>query len=185
MTAARINLTIPADLKAALDRLPGGLNYSAVCADALTTYLRGRTMTQTAEPQTQTPADTPATERPKMWAVLELMGKVRTGGLVSEEVRFGATLGRIEIPQEDGSFVTQLFGGSSVYRLTPCTEEIARYAAKRGNHEPVSTWELKRALLPAPPETEATYPKTCANCGDQKTHHESGLCYDCRVGDGG
>lgn len=136
--------------------------------------------TTQAEPQTNTNGHTPKTDAPeKMWAVLELMGKVMTGGLVSEEVRFGATLGRVEIPQEDGTFVTQLFGGSSVYRLTPCTEEIARYAAKRGNHEPVSTWELKRALLAPPAEAEPVS-RLCTNCEDQRTSHPSGLCYDCR-----
>lgn len=84
------------------------------------------------------------------WAVLELMGHVRTAGRITEEQRFGATLGRCDVPQADGSFVTIYFGGSSVYRLTPCSEEAARAVALRNKPEPVHAWELPQPKLEAP-----------------------------------
>lgn len=76
------------------------------------------------------------------WAILELMGHVRVAGRVTEEEHFGAKLGRIDIPAHDGGFTTQYFGGSSVYRLTPTTEEIARGVALRNQPEPVYRFEL-------------------------------------------
>jgi len=63
------------------------------------------------------------------WACLELMGHVMTYGRITEEEHFGQKLGRIEIPTGEDAFLTQWFGGSSVYRITPCTEEVARRAA--------------------------------------------------------
>lgn len=86
------------------------------------------------------------------WAVVELMGHVRLAGKLSEEERFGSKMGRLDIPQGEG-FVTQYFGGSSVYRVSIVTEEVARAAAKNTAYAPVSPWELPRAL-PAPVEAK-------------------------------
>jgi len=83
------------------------------------------------------------------WAVVELMGHVRMAGRVTEEERFGVKMGRIDIPRGDG-FFTQYFTGSSVYRMTPVSEEVARSVAAGTQPEPVHRWEL-----PAPkPDAE-------------------------------
>lgn len=87
----------------------------------------------------------------KSWAIVELMGHVKMAGVVSEEERFGTKMGRIEIPGPDGKFVTQWFSGSSVYRMTPTTEEIARCVAKSHAPAPVHRWELP---APEPKESE-------------------------------
>ena len=71
----------------------------------------------------------------KQWCIVELMGHVRVAGMVSEEQRFGSTVGRIDIPQGD-TWVTQYFGGTSIYRVTPTTEEIARQIATGINTAP-------------------------------------------------
>lgn len=87
------------------------------------------------------------------WAIVELMGHVRMAGRVTEEERFGAKLGRIDIPKDDPAgvgFSTVYFGGGSVYRLTPCTEEVARSVARRNQPEPIHRWEL-----PGPPKEPA------------------------------
>jgi DnaJ-class molecular chaperone len=93
------------------------------------------------------------------------MGHVRLAGRISEEERFGTKMGRIDVPRRDkcpdctgpdqaignmhlqcptckGSglldgFTTQYFSGGSIYRLTPCTEEVARAVAARSEPEPV------------------------------------------------
>ena len=83
------------------------------------------------------------------WAILELMGHVRMAGRVTEESHFGIALGRIDIPTADG-YTTQYFGGSSIYRLTPTTEDIARSVALHNQPAPVRTWEL-----PKPRQIEA------------------------------
>ena len=80
------------------------------------------------------------------WAVVELLGHVRLAGRISEEERFGSKMGRIDVPQNDGSFCTQYFGGGSVYRISPCTEEVARAVAKRSQPEPAYAWDVRRAL---------------------------------------
>lgn len=88
------------------------------------------------------------TEAP-VWAIIELMGHVRYGGLVSKDSQFGTAMLRVEVPQRDGSFVSQLINPSSLYRVTMCSEEIARAAASQGEPVPISPWEL-RHLLPEP-----------------------------------
>lgn len=83
------------------------------------------------------------------WAVVELMGHVKLAGRLSEEEKFGAKMGRLDIPQKDGSFVTQFFGGGSVYRITFVSEQVARDVSARTSPEPVSRWDYP--ALPAAP----------------------------------
>ena len=86
-----------------------------------------------------------------MWAVLELMGHVRMAGFVTEENLFGGKIGRIDIPGESGEAITQYFGGHTIYRLTPVSEEVARMFAERNRPRPVQVYELQ---LPAPSTAE-------------------------------
>lgn len=97
------------------------------------------------------------------WAIVELMGHVKLAGKLTEEERFGAKMGRIDIPRDAEKFVTQYFGGGSVYRITPTTEEIARAVAARNAPAPVHAWEL-----PAP----ATPPAAAAVPGDERDFDE-------------
>lgn len=99
------------------------------------------------------------TDKLEMWAVVELMGHRRLAGKVSEESHFGTPLLRIDVPQDD-AFVTQFYGGQSIYCLTPTTEEIARSVAKTNQPKPVHTFEMpqleaaRRHIYPSelPPE---------------------------------
>lgn len=78
-----------------------------------------------------------------VWAILELMGHVKLAGYVTEEELFGSKVGRIDIPgDEEEPAVTQYFGGQSVYRLTPVTEDVARAYATGRKPTPVSAWDL-------------------------------------------
>lgn len=108
-----------------------------------------------------------------LWAILELMGHVKLAGRVTEEERFGSKMGRIDVPdcipcdckgadQIHGNdrfdcpkckgsgflekFTTHYFGGGSIYRLTPTSEEVARAVAANHKPQPISPWELPRAL---------------------------------------
>lgn len=78
------------------------------------------------------------------WGVLELMGYVKIAGRISEQERFGTKLGRIDIPTNDGSFVTQFFGGGSVYRLTITDEQTARKVAAEMQPRPVQQLSFSR-----------------------------------------
>jgi hypothetical protein len=93
---------------------------------------------------------TTETQTSPQWAIIELMGHVRYGGLVSKDNQFGTAMLRIDVPQEDGSFVSQLVNPSSLYRLTICEEKLARAAAERGNPAPMQQWELSHLLSPKP-----------------------------------
>lgn len=99
------------------------------------------------------------TKTPETWAVLELLGHRRLAGRVTQVEFFGGKLGRIDVPQPDGSFVTVYFGAQSVYALTVTTEEAARVAALRVDAAPVQPWELPRRLPePAPAPAPAVGP---------------------------
>lgn len=77
------------------------------------------------------------------WAILELMGHRRLGGMVTETQIAGAGFLRIDIPAEEGALpITQFCAPTSVYAITPVTEAMARAVAKRNTPQPVSRWEL-------------------------------------------
>ena len=79
------------------------------------------------------------------WAILELMGRRRLGGRVSEATIAGGAFIRIDVPHpnEAGIFTaSQFYSPSAVYAITPTTEEIA-CAIARGAPEPVSRWDLR------------------------------------------
>ena len=84
-----------------------------------------------------------------MWAIDFALGlgHVRIAGRVTEEERFGGKLGRIDIPGKDGGETTQYFNASSIYRLTPTTEEIARHVAINCQPMPVQPWDLPKPAI--------------------------------------
>lgn len=88
-------------------------------------------------------------ESAPQWAIIELMGHIRYGGLVSKDNQFGTAMLRVDVPQADGSFVSQLINPASLYRITMCAEELARAAAKAGDPKPMNQWELRHLLPPA------------------------------------
>jgi hypothetical protein len=113
-----------------------------------------------------------------VWAIVELMGHVKLAGRLTEEEKFGAKMGRLDIPTHekcecpnasrtnvmeqtvecskcDGSgfvksFVSQYFGGGSVYRITIVTEEVARHVNRQTSPAPVSPWDFPKQLTSTP-----------------------------------
>jgi len=86
------------------------------------------------------------------WAIVELMGHRRLGGKVTEAELFGTSMLRLDI-YDTGSAdpkITQLYGGSAVYCVTPTTEAIARKVGAESMPRPVSRYELERASRPEP-----------------------------------
>lgn len=82
------------------------------------------------------------TETFDSWAVLEVMGHRRLAGKVTEQLIAGMPFLRIDVPMDGDQMTTQFYAPSSVYCLTPTTEEIARAVARRNQPEPVFRWEL-------------------------------------------
>ena len=84
------------------------------------------------------------------WVILEQLGHKRLGGYVREETVAGQGFLRIEIPDEGEKIqATQYINPSTIYAITPTTEEMARAVALRNKPQPVQRWEL-----PAPDPTE-------------------------------
>lgn len=91
------------------------------------------------------------------WAIVELMGHRRRAGQVKEVEQFGAKMLRIDIPAGEG-FVTEFYGGSSIYALRPASEDVARRVAEGATIGSIGTFLSSRASCgtsslrpPAPP----------------------------------
>lgn len=91
------------------------------------------------------------------WAVVEVMGHNTFAGKVSEQVIGGTAFIRVDVPelaetkevQYGNEYTypavptfTKIIGASSIYAITPCTEEIAREIAKRKRSKPVEIFNL-------------------------------------------
>lgn len=76
------------------------------------------------------------------WCIVELMGRVKMAGLVTDPEFGGGALFQIDIPGDNG--FTQLFGKNSIYRMTLCGEKEARLAAQAfSTPRPITRWELQ------------------------------------------
>lgn len=103
------------------------------------------------------------------WAIVELMGHRRLAGLVSRVEVAGVGMIRLDVPGSDDSpAATQYYSPSSLYCLTPTTEEIARGLAVCNSPAPVTRYEL-----PAP--KPAIEPDRVVSRNDE----EDGFYYDC------
>jgi hypothetical protein len=83
------------------------------------------------------------------------MGHIRYGGQVSKDTLLGTAMLRVDVPQTDTTFVTQMVNPSSIYRITFCDEALARIAANSGNSKPLENWTIRQAM-PALPATTTT-----------------------------
>ena len=81
------------------------------------------------------------------WAILEIMGHHRFAGRVSEQTVGGAAFVRIDVP-EIGSrpAFTKLFGASSIYCISPVSEDVARMVAEQLGVQPISIYDLPDAV---------------------------------------
>jgi len=95
------------------------------------------------------------------WSILELMGHRRLGGFVREVQLGGAGFLRIDVPGDaDGeTHSTQFYPPSSVYCLTPVSEEAARIVARSSRPEPLTYYEIPR------PKLQPARGSRCRTCG--------------------
>lgn len=79
----------------------------------------------------------------EQWCILEIMGHQTYAGMVSEQSIGGASFVRIDVPECDGlPAFSKCFGASSIYCITPVTEEVARLRAKSLRQAPLSVYDL-------------------------------------------
>lgn len=84
------------------------------------------------------------------WAILEIMGHNTYAGRVSEQTVGGASFVRVDVPAvESLQPFTKLFGASSIYCITPVTEEVARARAATLRQQPLTVWDLPESVKAA------------------------------------
>ena len=109
---------------------------------------------------------------PDTFAVVEVMGHNTFAGKVSEHVVGGTAFIRVDVPaiseklekSYGGQYCypavpafTKLIGASSIYAITPCTEEVALRMAARRRSVPVEVLDVSgkyKRLLPEPQQEE-------------------------------
>ena len=93
------------------------------------------------------------------WAVIDLFGHRRLAGRVSEAAILGGQLLRLDIPLEDGKFLTQFLGPGSIYSMTVVSETVARQVASCNKPEPIHQWEFPQlAEAHSPDGMDETWP---------------------------
>lgn len=74
---------------------------------------------------------------PEEWAKVEIFGHRQHVGRISEVERFGTKMLRIDEPTRDPEvFTTHFYGGSSVFSISPVTEQAAREWVARYRYVP-------------------------------------------------
>ncbi len=108
------------------------------------------------------------------YSIVELMGHTTLVGRITEVERFGSKMAAIEV-LFSGQLLPAIFqGGSSFYRMTPCSKETAWKA----QHKPERMYSLPApiraivpaALLPAPeprPAQSFSFDEAASDDGDQ------------------
>ena len=80
------------------------------------------------------------------WSILELMGHRRLGGYVEETTVAGKGMLRIDVcgTTQKKPVFTQFYPPSSIYCLTPTTEEVARAVGEKAlpDSQPVHEFEI-------------------------------------------
>lgn len=97
------------------------------------------------------PSATPAEPDGWEWALVEIMGFRKHWGRIREVEQFGAKMLRVDVPIKGdpvaNGWETHLYGGSSIFGLTP-TDEASVMQANKPYESP------SRYRLPAPAEEE-------------------------------
>ncbi|CAB3783096.1 hypothetical protein LMG28688_01578 [Paraburkholderia caffeinitolerans] len=98
-----------------------------------------------------------ADQKFEQWALVELFGHQRIAGRVSELTIGGQSLVRVDIPECEATddepalqAFTKAFGNGAIYAITFLDEAAARMYVRQLRIQPISTWELKRALRDLP-----------------------------------
>lgn len=82
-------------------------------------------------------------EKFEAWALIEVMGHSRYAGYVTEQAVGGCNFVRVDVPAFEGyPAFTKLLGQSSIFAITPVTEQIARGMAQQFRNKPVTVYDL-------------------------------------------
>lgn len=93
--------------------------------------------------------------------VVEIMGKRRFVGRVTEVTRYGGTFMQIEVYKPDGTLEEAgCYGGGAIFSFRPCSEELARLAALPRPWSPCEAFKSSAVLV-----------SHCERCGRTEAEH--------------
>lgn len=85
-------------------------------------------------------------EQPKFeeWALVEIMGRQRIVGKVTEATLAGGAFLRVDVPdpKTGETLFTRFYAPGSIYCISPISREAALRMSEQISAEPVSRWEL-------------------------------------------
>ena len=100
------------------------------------------------------------------WAIVELFGRQKIAGLVSEATLAGGAFIRVDVPACGGQKAyTRFFGPSAIYGISPCEEKIARDMVEQCGSEPVHRYQLPM-LVEGKPDKDDDSPGYTIGSGD-------------------
>lgn len=81
------------------------------------------------------------------WAIVEIMGHIKCAGL-ARTVTFGNTVMlQVDIPETTKQPAhTKMYGMSSIFSISPVTEDVAQAHAESFNLQPIISYEVQRAF---------------------------------------
>lgn len=92
----------------------------------------------------------PETQGFESWAIVEVMGHKRFSGHVTEQSIGGTSFVRVDVPEtKRGPAFTKLLGASSIYCISPVSEEIARADAETSYSHPLKELSLPEEMSTA------------------------------------
>lgn len=89
------------------------------------------------------------------WGIVALFGHKQIAGRISEQTIGGETFIRVDVPNGDDAYHTQLFGKGAIYSMALTDEAIAREFAKRSSVRPVSAYDVGQLLKDNAPQLAA------------------------------
>lgn len=84
------------------------------------------------------------------WALIELMGRQRIAGRVTEKTIAGAGFLQVDVPETKANpAFTRLIAPGSLYAINPVTEEVAKFYAENLNVKPIESWDIQAYMKKA------------------------------------
>ena len=83
-----------------------------------------------------------------IWAIVELMGRNVTAGLVQSVPVAGTEMLRVDVPSvDDFEGYTKFYGGTAIYAITPTDEESAMHVISCIQPRAISEWTVPVKII--------------------------------------
>lgn len=91
------------------------------------------------------------------WALVEIMGRQRIAGKVTEATLAGGAFLRVDVPDPEtgATLYTRYYAPGSIYCISPISREAALALCKHIDAEPVKRWELPQQLADKVADSES------------------------------